>query len=252
VPDTDLNRQRARFGLSAELWAGNGSVDVRPDGWLALSRADAVDYNVAAAYGSGERLEELLGAVSAADVPAVVMVAGPALGEVQRLVDTGWVCIGSRAFMRLALAGGDAVSGASTVRRLGPDELEAVRALVGEVYDLPRELTGVAIPEDAVHDPARTLWGCHDDSGALMACLAAVRIEDTLAIWSMATAPAERRRGYGRDLVQAVLADAAARGATECLLHSSGEGEPLYYELGFEELERWQMWSRPRWVLGRA
>jgi len=85
-----------------------------------------------------------------------------------------------------------------------------------------------------------------------MACLAAVRIEDSLAIWSMATAPDERRRGYGRDLVQAVLSDAAAQGATECLLHSSGEGEPLYYELGFEQLERWQMWSRPRWVLGRA
>jgi ribosomal protein S18 acetylase RimI-like enzyme len=252
VPETDLNRQRARFGMSAELWAGTGAVEIRPDGWLALSRVDAVDYNVAAAYGSGERLEELLGAVSAADVPAVVMVAGAALGEVQHLIDAGWVCIGSRAFMRLALGGDDQVTGAATVRRLGSDELEAVRALVGEVYDLPRELTGVAIPEGAVNDPDRTLWGVHDDNGMLMACLAAVRIEDTLAIWSMATAPAERRRGFGRDLVQAVLSDAGAQGATECLLHSSGDGEPLYYELGFEQLERWQMWSRPRWVLGRA
>jgi GNAT superfamily N-acetyltransferase len=250
--DEHLNQLRSHFGRSAVLWAGGGSVEVRPDGWLALSRASAVDYNVAAAYGSGEELQSLLDEVTEARVPTVVMLAGPALGEAQRLVEAGWVCIGDRAFMHLDLTAREPSSDHGSVRQLGAGELEAVRSLVAEVYELPPELGPVAIPDDAVSAPDRALWGSSDDNGRLMACLATVRVDDSLALWSVATAPSERRQGHGRGLVEAVLDDAAGAGATECLLHSSGDGEPLYYDLGFDELERWQLWSRPRWVLGRA
>jgi hypothetical protein len=36
------------------------------------------------------------------------------------------------------------------------------------------------------------------------------------------------------------------------LHYSSYVGLPFYRALGFEELEHWQLWSRPRWVLGRG
>jgi hypothetical protein len=36
------------------------------------------------------------------------------------------------------------------------------------------------------------------------------------------------------------------------LLQSSAAGESLSRSVGYEVVEYWQVWSRPRWVLGRA
>jgi GNAT superfamily N-acetyltransferase len=82
-----------------------------------------------------------------------------------------------------------------------------------------------------------------------VSCLATVQVGDTVTVWSMATAQVARRRGYGAAALSAALAAAARDGATSSLLSSSAAGERLYSALGYRELERWQQWSRPRWVL---
>jgi hypothetical protein len=53
-------------------------------------------------------------------------------------------------------------------------------------------------------------------------------------------------------LLNAVFADAERAGATLALHYSSYVGESVYRSVGYVELERWQMWSRPRWVLARS
>ena len=120
------------------------------------------------------------------------------------------------------------------------------------MFGVGPELARVAIPRDAAERAGQAVWGAFDGGRRLASCLASVRAGDTVAIWSMATTPAARGRGYGAAVLGTALAAHADQGARAALLYSSAAGEPFYRRFGFRELERWQQWSRPRWVLGRA
>jgi GNAT superfamily N-acetyltransferase len=109
----------------------------------------------------------------------------------------------------------------------------------------------VALPERTLSSPGQAVWGLRDADGSLASVAGIVRVEDAVAVRSMTTAPELRGRGYGSRLLRAALADGARDGARLALLYSSYAGAPFYAAAGFSELERWQMWSRPRWVLGR-
>lgn len=124
---------------------------------------------------------------------------------------------------------------------------------VGEAFGVGSAPGEVAIPRDLAQRPGQSVWGVHDEHGELASCLAAVRTGDTVAVWWMATARAARRRGYGGALLRGMLADAdaAAGGARDSLLYATEPGEPLYRAVGYVVLERWQLWARPRWALGR-
>jgi ribosomal protein S18 acetylase RimI-like enzyme len=257
----DLPRLRSLLGATAVLWAGADGVTVHEHGWTALSGARSVDYNVVVCHGesAGDDLEAGVRRIAAAGVPAMMMVAGRALGEVQKLIELGWVCVGSVPLMALALRRDDALcpsdpayTNASTVRRLDRSQLDAARGIVDEGFGVGPELSLVAIPRDAADRVGQSVWGAFDDDDRLVSCLVAVRAEEVVAIWSMATAAAARGLGHGVSVLRAALAAEAREGADTALLHSSRAGEGFYRAFGYRELERWQLWSRPRWVLGRA
>lgn len=249
----DLPRLRTLVGESAALWAGRDGVSVQEHGWTALSGARSVDYNVIFTAGDGEDLEASMARIRQAGLPAVLMVGGSGLGEVQRLIEASWVCIGSTPLM--VLDGLGTVPGADAgpqARQLASDELDLARELVARVFDVGPELAAVAIPPDIAHRPDISVWGAFDDAARLQSCLAAVRTQEMVAIWSMATATAVQGRGHGRRVLLCALAHGAAAGATASILYASRDAEPFYRALGYRERERWQLWSRPRWVLGRA
>jgi hypothetical protein len=255
----DLAMLRSLLGATTELWAGASGVQVEPGRWSAFSGARSVDYNVIMVHAAsgGTLLTRSVEEVKEARVPALLMVGGEALGEVQHLVEASWVCIGSVPFMALDLHGSPADrqgidGGQAAVRRLDEEAAEAARALVDEVFGVGPELALVAIPRETSSRPGQSVWGAFDDGGELASCLAAVRAEDIVGIWSMATRASARQRGHGARVLRAALADAAGAGARMSLLHSSVDGERFYAAIGYRVLERWQLWSRPRWVLGRA
>jgi hypothetical protein len=250
--DVSLDERRSTLGASTVVWAGCDGVTVGPDRWVALSRADSVEYNAALAHGSGAALEETLDEVLAARVPAVVMVAGRAARETRRLRDRGWIRIGSMALMHLELRERVSTPSGLTARRLGRADYRAATELVGEVFGVGRELAGVAISGVTAELSDQALWGAFDPAGMLVSCLATARVADTVTVWSMATSLPARRRGYGAAALGTALAAAAAEGATSSLLSSSEVGEPLYRSFGYQELERWEQWSRPRWALART
>ena len=252
----EIAELRARLGESTALWAGSG-VTMHTDGWTAFSGARSVDYNVALCHGDGDSLDACVETVLARRVPTVVMVTGPALAEVQRLVARSWVCVGATPVMVRPLAGdpdsGDPPAGpapGAITRCLDDDAgLAAGRALAAAVFEIEPQLAAVALPPAGA---GHGLWGAFDDRGRLCSCLALSRVQETVAVWSMATAADARGLGYGRAALQAALRSAADDGARRALLYASPAGEPFYRRVGFTEVERWQMWSRPRWVLGRA
>jgi GNAT superfamily N-acetyltransferase len=247
-----LEERRSTLGASAVLWAGSAGVRVFEDRWVALSGAPSVEYNAALVHGDGGALDETVADVLETGAPAVVMVAGRALGEVGRLRARQFKPIGTVALMHLDLGSAPAVAPGHAVRRLAPEDHTAVRDLVGEVFGVGPELAAVAISGVSAGLEGHDLWGAFDPAGALTSCLATARVDDTVTVWSMATTRLARRRGYGAAALSAALAAAVRAGATSSLLSSSNAGEALYRALGYRELERWQQWSRPRWVLARA
>jgi GNAT superfamily N-acetyltransferase len=246
---------RRQLGASAALWAGESGVSWQTNGWSAFSGHRAIDYNVVFRDGGGgDALDEAVERIAQARVPTVLMVAGSGLGEVQRLVARDWVCIGATPVMVLGLEPNDVSNvDRAQARRLAGVDLAAARELISDVFDTSPHAARVALPDDLDgRDPARSAWGAYDTAGRLCSCLALIQIEDSAVVWSMATAAEARGRGYGRWALRAGLRAAVATGARRSLLYASATGEPFYRRLGYLELERWQMWSRPRWVLGRA
>jgi len=250
VTDIALEERRSTLGESTVLWAGPEGVTVAPDRWLALSGAPSVEYNAALVHGDGGALDTTVEEVLAAGAPTVVMVAGQAGEKVSGLRDRDWIPIGNLALMQLELSDW-APATARRARRLDLADHPAVRELVGEVYGVGPGLAGVAIAGLIAGLDGHCLWGAFDPAGDLVSCLATVRVRETVVVWSMATAVPARRCGYGAAALSAALTAAAQDGATSSLLSSSAAGEPLYRALGYRELERWQQWSRPRWVLAR-
>jgi GNAT superfamily N-acetyltransferase len=252
VPDLRLAERRSLLGRSAALWTEQGRLEVGPDNWIALSGTGSVAYNLVVVFGSGEVLDAALDEVTFAGVPVVLAVAGIALGEVQRLMSRGWRCIGSTTLMARDLRHRVGEGRAAGARRLTAQDHAEVANLLGDVFGVPAELALSGVAGVIAERDGHSLWGARDSAGALVSCMATVRVDNTLAVWSMATAASARRRGYGAAALQAALASAGAEGVTESLLSSSREGESLYRALGYREVERWQQWSRPRWVFSRA
>ena len=94
-----------------------------------------------------------------------------------------------------------------------------------------------------------TVFGVLSDGGQGVACGMAVVEGELAGLFDIATGAAHRRQGYGRMLVQSLLAHAAAMGARHAYLQVLADNAPalaLYEELGFGMLyEYWYRASKP-------
>ncbi len=255
----DRQAWRSDLGSGAALWSSSGHHQVTEGRWVALSGARSVEYNVVCCHGDEgpEAVADSLGLITEAGVPSLLMLAGPALGDAQPLVDAGWVIVGTTPFLvNPSLAG----TADPAVRPIDPGPpagstvglMAGMRDVVTDAFALDPLLGDVVIPDDpgAVIEGAR-IWGLWED-GDLRSCVLVAPVRGSVVIWWMATPPDRQRRGYGRRLLSAVLGDAARRGHARSVLLASPAGLGLYRALGYELVEHWQIWSRRRWVLGRA
>ncbi len=108
---------------------------------------------------------------------------------------------------------------------------------------LRARLTGTPVAQWAMHRtilncivPEKALVGLFVD-GQPVACGMAVLEGDLLGFFSILTAARERRKGYGRLVMQALSAWGARRGATFGYLQVEGDNDPalaMYAHMGFE------------------
>jgi ribosomal protein S18 acetylase RimI-like enzyme len=231
----ELPALRSRLGESAALWARD--VVIEPGRWKAFSGAFSPRYNLALCHGQGV-LAATADEIARGRVPAIVMVAGGARDEVDQL--DGWACLGEMPFMARA-AGAPPAPGA---RRLAGGEIDGARELMAEVFDLHDRLALLALPPDTADKPGQSVWGALDEDGALTACVVTVQTGEFVAIWSLATAPERRRQGHATRAMRAALAGTGR----PSLLYTPVTAEPFYRALGYEGLERWQLWTRRRWI----
>jgi GNAT superfamily N-acetyltransferase len=87
------------------------------------------------------------------------------------------------------------------------------------------------------------------DAGGRPSCVARLAlVDDWGGLFSLATHPAARRRGFARELVEALRAEARRRGVSRLWLQVMADnqaGLALYRELGFVQASSYSYWSTP-------
>lgn len=248
---SELDRWRALLGEGTVLWSGPDGFKAHETRWVAQSGYPSVELNTALCWGAssgGIEIQRTIDEVLESGIPTIIMIAGEALGDVQVLIQAGWVCVGTLPFVALDL---EPFEQDPAVRQLALAELPTARGLLEESFGFTPEIAAAALPDTTMHSEGQSVWGIFE--GEQMAtCVAIARIGDVTTSWSIGTPPRLRGRGYATRLFRSVLGHYAREGARLELAHASKLGEPLHWTLGFRELERWQLWSRPRWSLGRA
>jgi predicted N-acetyltransferase YhbS len=183
-----------------------------------------------------------LGDVSAIAANGVVFVAEQDAPAARQAAEAaGMVDAGTAPLMSLALDD-DLAQGpcAGVERAVDPATVEEVSELIRAAFGV----TGATgLRPDLADVPGADAWLLRERHGRAVAALVATADPDLVVVWSMATAPARRREGHGGCLLRAVLGNYALEGATTAGLISTPIGESLYRSVGFEPLERLQVWQ---------
>lgn len=201
----------------------------RPTGLQSVLLGGAPEDLRHAVAGLGDRPGLLL--VPASDAPDVADAAAE-LG----LEDRGSVPL-MAADLDVAFA--EAPSG-GVERAVDDGGFQEVEALVGAAFGL-RGPTGLR--RDLHELQGADAWLLRVDGRAVSA-LVATADPDLLGLWSMATLPAEQRRGHGARLLRAVLGHYALEGATTACVIATDAGVALYRAAGFEASEDLQVWMK--------
>lgn len=129
------------------------------------------------------------------------------------------------------------------VERAAPTDAVALAALAAESLPEPWSEAGFAAELAA---PAARVWLVRGPAGAPAGYLAAHRVLDELQIHSLAVARRERRRGFGRALVEhALAAEPGLRAAHLEVRSNDASAQAFYAALGFRPVGR-----RPRFYPG--
>jgi GNAT superfamily N-acetyltransferase len=231
------------------LYAGSprfvGRVEVR---WFAILTGEPnLDLNIGGLHGAADAADAaaLLAVVDGVGAPTVVPVSrsvGAPATDVLRAA--GFQPLAAEAAMwrpPIAIA---AAPGPFIVRRATDDAdlADADRILaeahgtaegtVARVFNISAWRAGTLgcwVAREGA-DPVSSVWLTWD--GGLV------------GVWEMMTSPRHRRRGAGRAVLTAALAETAALGVAGTLLWASPMGRPLYEALGFEVFDDVVPWVR--------
>ena len=244
---TALDTARSAFGRSAGVWAHRDHV-VEPTWWLALSGTSGSDYNQGLLHGEDarEQLPEVLRRVDAVGTPTVLSLAGAGLASAQQLCDAGWVCVAALPFMYREARPGQPDE---RVRLLEEADLPSASRVLSATFEVPPDSAGALFsPELLTRDRTRA-WGLFDPD--LVSVAVTVEVTDDLYVgWALATAPEHQHRRYGSSLLRHIDDWFDRHGGLGSLHVATSAGSRLYAARDHATLEHWQLWSKPRWLLG--
>lgn len=239
---TDLALRRSQMGRGIGRLASEPGMtcQIEETSWLVLTGLPSPDTNLALVHGGGPAvLEATVAAIDGAGIPALLMLAGDA-ADLKASLPAGWNHVGTLPMMGRDLADVDAEHRDDRVRRLRPDDREPVALLLAEAYGLGVFEMGLVTEVGSRDDAAFQTWVLEDE-GLLVSSVTTCRVEDTVSVWVMGTPERFARRGFGRALLAAVLAEARRDGAELGLLGATPAGLRLYESTGWVTIEEWQV-----------
>jgi predicted GNAT family acetyltransferase len=123
------------------------------------------------------------------------------------------------------------------------------RAVAAAGFGMPPEMVERLMPPALLANPdVRAYVGTED--GVPVAASLAVRTDEILGIYNVATVEAARGRGYGTAMTWAAIADAAA-GLEVVILQASALGRPIYERMGFRTVVEYEELEGSSGELGR-
>jgi N-acetylglutamate synthase len=127
------------------------------------------------------------------------------------------------------------------LRQLSPEQVILHARVAAAGFEAPQEPFAQLMTADVLRLPGvRCYLG--EVGGQAVATGLGVTLGEFTGVFSVATPPAHRRRGYGAAVTARVVADGRAAGATWAWLQSSPPGYATYARLGFQAVETWKCW----------
>lgn len=199
-----------------------------------------------------EVVAALLDAIAAAGVPHCMQLRPGWPAEIDRVAHSrGLARVPGEPLMVLEddrrLAAAMRVDGL-TVRQLAPEDgpLHARVAAAGNVVRDERRYCCAMVPSVLATPGLRCYVG--EVGGQAVTTALGVTTGDCVGIFSVATVPGFRRRGYGAAVTARAVRDGLEAGAPWAWLSASDAGAGVYRALGFETLEHLDFWEPPRGV----
>lgn len=125
------------------------------------------------------------------------------------------------------------------IRQIGPDEAAAHTKPAAGAFG---ELEEMCLPGHGILGLGDVRCYVGEADGRPIATAVGVTAGEFTAIYSVATDPAFRRRGFGAAVTSRAVADGVQAGARWCMLHSSEDGYSVYQDLGFQTVGLWLHW----------
>jgi hypothetical protein len=127
------------------------------------------------------------------------------------------------------------------LRQLSPEQVVLHARVAAAGFEAPQEPFVQLMTADVLRLPGvRCYLG--DIGGQAVTTGLGVTVGEFTGVFSIATPPAHRRRGYGAAVTARAVADGLAAGASWAWLQSSPPGYATYARLGFETVETWKCW----------
>lgn len=127
-------------------------------------------------------------------------------------------------------------------RTLDPHEGGVHGDLFARGFDAPLEMVAPLVVPAVLASPAVDVYVGEADGVAVTTGLG-VRVGDSLGIFSIATPPEHRGKGYGTAMTAHIVTEGRRAGAHLAWLQSSEAGLRCYERLGFRTVDRWQCWT---------
>jgi GNAT superfamily N-acetyltransferase len=124
----------------------------------------------------------------------------------------------------------------------GQSDRDAFAAITAVSFDIPLAVSrAVYQPDQAWAGDYRGFLGLA--AGTPVAIVAIVPAAGVLGVYSLATIPEYRRRGYGEAVLRAAVEQERARtGLEHVVLQSTDAGYKLYRRLGFRDVAQFSVW----------
>ena len=236
----DLHRWRRQMFAGISEWARRpGMIGTVDKGHCALlTGLPTPDFNVVLVDSADQTaLDAALADIDAVGAPALLAFAAEGIVHAEGL-PAAWQLVGQMPIMAIELQTGRTAD--PRVRRAAADDVAAVAGAWAAAYGFDEVMAADAAELIVSSGPASRSWLLEDD-GHVVSVVVSTHVEDTVCIWVMATPPQFARRGYGRALIETVLADAADYGARLALLGATEAGYPLYESTGWRTVEPWSI-----------
>ncbi|WP_241384879.1 N-acetyltransferase [Rhodococcus sp. CH91] len=240
---------RRAYGASMRALTSAGGYDEGEGWWVGITGAPDPDYNLALVHDGdvAAHAEHVYEVLTDAGHPSIILLAGHGLGAAQVLADHGWVCAGS---LDLTCLDAHDAPVDPRFRTLGGAEMAQARELASGAFGIVPGTAAVAYADAVARTPGAAVVGIVDD-GQLQCCTLLLDSGPIRTVWSLGTRAGRQRRGYANSLIRAGAAHTyAQRGPVTMCGLTRPRVTPLYLAAGARVAETWQMWSRPRWLLG--